>query len=96
MPDRVPAPLNVTPEGSVDGAQPANAALENVAAGVPVAVAVKLPAVPTVKLVELALVMVGAWSTVRAVSYTHLDVYKRQLSRPWALRLSARSSPQTR
>ena len=57
--------LNVMPEGKVDGAHPANAALENVAAGVPVAVAVKLPAVPTVKLVELALVMVGAWSTVR-------------------------------
>jgi hypothetical protein len=53
------------PEGRVEGAQPANAALENVAAGVPVAVAVKFPAVPTVKLAEFALVIVGAWSTVR-------------------------------
>jgi hypothetical protein len=65
VPDKTPALLKVTPEGNVDGAHPANAVLENVAAGVPVAVAVKLPAVPTVKLVELALVMAGAWSTVR-------------------------------
>jgi len=65
VPDRAPALVNVMPEGNVDGVHPANAALENVAAGVPVAVVVKLPAVPTVKLVELALVMVGAWSTVR-------------------------------
>jgi len=65
VPDKAPALLKVTPEGNVDGAQPLNATLENVAAGVPVAVAVKLPAVPTVKLVELALVMTGAWSTVR-------------------------------
>ena len=64
MPDRTPALLSVMPEGNVEGVQPANATLENVAAGVPVAVAVKLPAVPTVKLVELALVIVGAWSTV--------------------------------
>jgi hypothetical protein len=39
--------------------------LENVGVGTPVAVGVKLPAVPTVKVVELALVMMGIWSTVR-------------------------------
>jgi cell division protein FtsL len=48
---------NVTPLGSVplslsDGV------------GVPVVVAVKLPAVPTVNVVLLALVIAGAWSTV--------------------------------
>jgi hypothetical protein len=55
----VPFPLftNVTPVGSVplsvsDGV------------GVPVAVTGKLPAVPAVKVVLLALVIAGAWSTV--------------------------------
>ncbi len=37
----------------------------NVGAGKPEAVAVKLPAVPTVKVVEAAEVTAGAWSTVR-------------------------------
>ena len=45
--------------------QPANAVFAKVAAGVPVAVTVKLPATPTVKLVELALVITGAWPTVK-------------------------------
>jgi hypothetical protein len=63
VPDTTPAALSGRPE---DGVQPENAVLENVAAGVPVAVTVKLPGVPTVKFVELALVMTGAWSTVRA------------------------------
>jgi hypothetical protein len=62
VPEITPAALREMPE---DGLQPENAVLENVAAGVPVAVTVKLPAVPTVKLVELALVITGAWSTVR-------------------------------
>ena len=56
----VPLPLltNVTPLGSVpvcvsDGV------------GVPVVVTVKLPAVPTVNVVLLALVIAGAWFTVK-------------------------------
>ena len=55
---------NVTPEGKVDGVQPLNAVFENVGAGLPDAVAWKLPALPTKKLVELALVMAGAWLVV--------------------------------
>jgi hypothetical protein len=54
----------VTLEGKIDGVQPLNAAFENVGAGLPDAVTWKLPAVPTKKLVELALVMVGAWLVV--------------------------------
>ena len=37
----------------------------SVGVGTPVVVTVKLPAVPTVKVVLLALVMAGAWLTVR-------------------------------
>jgi hypothetical protein len=55
---------NVTPEGKVDGVQPLNAVFENVGAGLPDAVAWKLPALPTKKLVELALVIAGAWPVV--------------------------------
>jgi hypothetical protein len=54
----------VTPAGKSDGVQPLNAAFENVGAGLPNAVTLKLPAVPTKKLVELALVIVGAWLVV--------------------------------
>jgi hypothetical protein len=50
------------PEGNVE-LQPVNP-FENVGAGKPVAVAWKLPAVPTVNVVELALVTTGSWSTV--------------------------------
>jgi hypothetical protein len=38
---------------------------ENVGVGMPVAVAVKVPAVLAAKVVALALVMTGSWSTVR-------------------------------
>lgn len=62
VPDTTPPALSEMPEV---GVQPENAVLENVGAGVPVAVAVKLPGVPTVKFVELALVITGAWFTVR-------------------------------
>ena len=55
---------NVTPEGKVEGVQPLNAVFENVGAGLPDAVAWKLPAFPTKKLVELALVIAGAWLVV--------------------------------
>jgi hypothetical protein len=51
---------NVTPDGKVDGVQPLNAVFENVDAGLPDAVAWKLPALPTKKLVELGLVIFGA------------------------------------
>ena len=56
----VPFPLsiNVTPLG----AAPVSVS-ESV--GVPVAVTVKLPVVPTVNVVLLALVIAGAWVTVR-------------------------------
>src|SRR5207245_3753352 len=49
--------LNVTPLGKVPVSL-------KVGVGKPVAVTVKLPAVPTVNVVLLALVMVGAWFTV--------------------------------
>jgi len=62
VPDTTPAELSEMPEV---GVQPENAVLVNVGAGVPVAVTVKLPGVPTVKFVELELVMTGAWPTVR-------------------------------
>jgi hypothetical protein len=48
----------------MDGLQPLNAVFENVGAGLPDAVAWKLPALPTKKLVELALVIAGAWPVV--------------------------------
>ena len=48
------------PVGNVEGAQPENAELESVGVGEPVVVTWKLPAVPTVKPVAPALVMVGA------------------------------------
>jgi hypothetical protein len=48
----------------MDGLQPLNAVFENVGAGVPDAVAWKLPALPTKKLAELALVIAGAWRVV--------------------------------
>ena len=56
----MPLPLstNVTPVGSVPVSLSAGV-------GKPVVVTVKLPAVPTVKVVLLALVMAGAWLTVR-------------------------------
>src|ERR1019366_1666671 len=57
VPERTPAVLKVTPEGKDPDS-------ENVGAGVPVAVTVNVPAVPTVKVVLLALVMAGAWFTV--------------------------------
>src|SRR5438874_2127417 len=61
VPDRVavPSPLswNVTPAGGVTDS-------ERVGAGNPVAVTVKLPADPTVKVAVPALVIAGAWSTV--------------------------------
>jgi hypothetical protein len=60
VPERTPA-LNVTPVGNVV----AHPERDIVGVGTPVAVGVKLPAVPTVKVVELALVMTGIWSTVR-------------------------------
>ena len=51
--------VNVTPPGSVPE-------LVSVGAGVPVAVTLNVPAVPTVKVVLLALVIAGAWFTVGA------------------------------
>jgi len=53
VPDRTPAELSVTPLGSA----PVSVKVIGV---VPVAVTVKLPPVPTPKLVEVALVMTGA------------------------------------
>ena len=56
----VPSPLsvNVTPDGSVSGAGKMHV-------GYPVVVTVKVPAWPTVKVAESALVIWHAWSTVR-------------------------------
>ena len=51
------AAVNVTPEGSAPDS-------ERVGAGVPVAVTVNVPAVPTVNVALLALVIAGAWFTV--------------------------------
>lgn len=48
------------PEGSVDGVHPAKAAFEKVGAGLPDAAVWKLLAVPTKKVVALALVIAGA------------------------------------
>jgi hypothetical protein len=60
VPERRPLLENVTPDGKVDGVQPLNAVFENVDAGLPDAVAWKLPALPTKKFVELGLVIFGA------------------------------------
>jgi len=75
VPERRPAVLKVTPLGSVEGTQaPApKAVLEKVGAGTPEAVAWKLPAVPTVKVVLVTLVMAGAWSTVRVKLWVALE-----------------------
>src|SRR5207245_1028663 len=59
VPLRTPVPaLNVTPPGNVPVSL-------KVGAGKPVAVTVNEPAVPTVNVVLLALVMAGAWLIVR-------------------------------
>jgi hypothetical protein len=50
--------LKVIPDGSDPDS-------DRVGAGVPVSVTVKDPGIPTVKVALLALVMAGAWSTVR-------------------------------
>ena len=57
--------LRVTPVGRV----PVSA---KVGAGLPVAVTVKVPAVPTAKVVELPEVMAGAWFTVRVKDWVAL------------------------
>jgi hypothetical protein len=58
VPLRTPvAGVNVTPAGSVPVSP-------NVGAGNPVAVTVKVPAAPTLKVALFALVIIGAWSTV--------------------------------
>ena len=63
VPESVPVPfrlsVKVTPEGK------ATPPLAMVGAGKPVVVTVKLPSVPTVKVVAFALVIAGAWFTVR-------------------------------
>jgi hypothetical protein len=59
--------LSVTPGGNVDGVHGegnANAVSAKVGAGYPVAATWKLPAVPMAKVVELPVVMAGAWLTV--------------------------------
>jgi hypothetical protein len=61
-------PENVTLGGKLDGLQPLNAVFENVGAGLPDAVAWKVPTLPTKKLVELALVIAGAWPVVPEVT----------------------------
>ena len=53
------AALNVTPVGS------GRSLSLSVGVGIPVVVTVKLPAVPVVKVVLVALVIAGAWLTVR-------------------------------
>src|SRR5258706_524 len=58
VPLRTPLLLRVTPVGKVP-------VWLNVAAGNPVAVTVKLPAIASVKVVLLTLVMAGGWLTVR-------------------------------
>ena len=62
MPLSVAVPLPLSTNDTPLGRAPLS-----VSAGVgkPVVVTVKLPAVPTVKVVLLALVMAGAWVTVR-------------------------------
>ena len=58
VPDRTPVVASVTPEGRA----PVSV---NVGAGVPVAVIANVPAAPTVNVVLFALVIAGAWPTVR-------------------------------
>ena len=61
VPDKTPVlALKLTPEGRVDGVQPVKAVLESVGVGEPVAVTVKVPALPMGKAVELLLVKTGA------------------------------------
>ena len=59
VPDRTPAVLSVTPVGNEPEVT------ENVGTGVPVAVTVNVPAVPSVKVVVLAEVIAGAPVTVK-------------------------------
>jgi hypothetical protein len=59
VPDSKPLLENVIPGGNGEGRQPWNAALENVGAGLPDAATWKVPALPTWKFAELALVMAG-------------------------------------
>jgi hypothetical protein len=76
VPDRRPPALSVTPEGNADGVQDVgteNAVLEKVGAGYPLAATWKLPAVPTVKVVELPVVMVGACLTVSVTVLVEVD-----------------------
>ena len=53
----------MTPEGRL-GVHPLKDELEKVGAGMPVPVAVKLPAAPATKVAELALVITGSCATV--------------------------------
>ncbi len=66
VPDSVAVPLplswKVTPVGKVPDS-------ERLGAGYPEVVTVKLPAVPTVKVVEAAEVIAGAWSTVKVKAW---------------------------
>ena len=67
VPDNAPAPgVNVTPDGSVP-------VCDSVGAGLPVAVTVKLPALKTVNVVELALVIFGATNAAVGVTNTVPD-----------------------
>ena len=59
VPEISPVGERLTPAGRLPEAS------EKVGVGYPVAVAVKLPALPVVNVAELALVMAGAWVTVR-------------------------------
>ena len=68
----VPLPLsvNVTPVGSVAVfVHPAKFVFVKVAVGAPVVVTVKLPAVPVVKVVEVALLIVGATPEIVNVNF---------------------------
>jgi len=67
VPESTPAVVKVTPEGRAPVS-------ENVGDGTPEAVTVKVPAVPAVKVVLLALVMAGAWSTVRVKLWVALGL----------------------
>jgi hypothetical protein len=62
VPDRVAVPSPLSTRFTPDGSEPVS---DKVAVGLPVEVTVKDPAVPTVKVVAAAEVMVGAASTVR-------------------------------
>ena len=74
VPLSTPAVLRATPLGSAPVS-------EKVAAGKPVAVTVNDPAVPTLNVVLLALVMVGAWFTVCEIP---ADVLVAKLASPAA------------